>query len=438
MVAARFSQKEIYQSFSTGFITTIIGPRRVGKSSLVQAYVESHPEHDWVLFNCDDFELRRNLAQGNILRRLIEESVLRHIGEGKQIWVVIDEVQKCPQCFDQIKLIYDEFKDKSAVKFILTGSALLELHRFSAETLAGRIDIHYLAEFNLYESLELLENIALPEQSTLELIFKQDVDALKKQVQKLAPLRSKVLAMLKEQLIWGGLPEVLLSANEEQKRRYLNNYLQTYLEKDIRPITNISNLELYRRLLDVIAEQTGSLRDDSKLLNALDCSRDTLKKYRGILEATLMYQELYPFIASSIKRISKAPKGYLINNGLISYLTGIDKLDLLEKVNMLGHRFENWVFKELQAVLSRQAHRSTISYWRMSSGREVDFVVDYKPYVFPFEITYAEKVQPKKVKTLKHFLENESQAAFACYIYMGDFRVDEEDRIYYLPAWCLN
>lgn len=437
MNANRINQNEIHRSFETSFVTAILGPRRVGKTSLVDTYMAAHPDKAWVKFNCDDFELRRKLSQNNILEQLIIEQTFRHIGDGEKIWVVIDEAQKCPECFEQIKLIYDRFKDQNAIKFILTGSALLELHRLSAETLAGRIELFYLSEFSLHESLELKHKLPLPKQSTLQLILEQKIETLPKQINQLLPKKSVLLEMLNHQIIWGGLPEVLMLNDKSQKLRYLSNYLQTYLEKDIRPMETIKNLELYRQTLDVIAEQTGSIRDDTKILNALDCSRDTLKKYRSILGATLIYHEIYPYISSTIKRISKTPKGYLTNNGLISYLTGLDDIKILEKANQIGHRFENWVFKELQIILANHTHRSNIFYWRMSSGREVDFVIDYKPHIFPIEVTYAAQIQEKKVKNLEKFLNNEPKAPYAIYIYCGDFHFDELRRIIYLPAWAI-
>lgn len=437
MTAPRINQYEIYESFSSGFITAILGPRRVGKTSLVKAYVDKHPEYTWVLLNCDDFELRRKLSQQNVLQEIVVETAGQHITAEKKIWVVIDEVQKCPECFEQIKILYDTFKDKNAIKFILTGSALLELHRLSAETLAGRIALFYLAEFSLQESIALQQHLPLPKQSIMEMLFNNEADMLTQTITALSPLKPKLLDGLSEQLIWGGLPEVLQLDTPQQKTRYLSNYLQTYLEKDVRPITNITNLELYRHLLDVLAEQTGSVRDDTKLLESLHCARDTLKKYRAILSATLIYHELYPYITSSIKRIVKSPKGYLTNNGLITYLTGIDSIMLLEKTNTLGHRFENWLLKELQIVLARKSHRSTLHYWRLSNGKEIDFVVDYKPFILPIEVTYSTRIQPKKVATLTHFLSHEPKAPYAIYLYMGTYQWDPKHRIHYLPAWCV-
>src|SRR3984957_12899207 len=135
-----------------------------------------------------------------------------------------------------------------------------------------------------------------------------------------------------------------MSQDNEERIIYLNNYIQTYLEKDVRAIESITNLTLYRNLMGIIAEQTGSVREDKRIVNALGCTRDTLKKYRGFLEATLLYQDIYPYIGSTIKRFVKSPKGYLKNNGLVSVLTGLVEYKTLASSGLIGHRL-----KELQS-----------------------------------------------------------------------------------------
>jgi uncharacterized protein len=145
-----------------------------------------------------------------------------------------------------------------------------------------------------------------------------------------------------------------------------------------------------------MAEQTGSIRDDTRILQALGCHRDTLNKYRGYLQATLMYQEIYPYINTTLKRIIKSPKGYLINNGLISFLQGINDPQVLTKTGQIGHRLENWFLNECQAWLNKNPGRHSAHYWRTSSGVEVDFVIKKAPHVFPYKITYAATIERKK------------------------------------------
>ena len=437
MFADRTNQEMIFQSFEKKFITTILGPRRIGKSFLVKEYMTRNNHLSWVSLNMDIRTQREMIQQGKLIR-MIEESVELKIGGNQKIWVVIDEAQKCPDLFDQVKILYDKFKDTDTIKIILTGSGYLHLHQLSAETLAGRTELFYLREFNLRETINLTQKKKMPSESTLSLACDQSNHLqLKKHIQSIAPLRRIVTETIDTLLIYGGLPEVLEEPNTDSKKRYLDGYLQTYLEKDVRDIKTIDNLDLYKQLIEIIAEQTGSVRQDKNILETLTCNRETLKKYRGYLIATLMYHEIYPFIESSLKRIIKSPKGYLLNNGLISYLTRLNDLEILKKTGLIGHRFENWFLNELLVWLDRDVELNHIFYWRTSAGVEVDFVVQKKPNIYPFEVTYSEKIQTRKLKNLKQFLIDEPKAKIGFYVYMGDYHYDKKENICFLPSWAI-
>ena len=217
----------------------------------------------------------------------------------------------------------------------------------------------------------------------------------------------------------------------------MNNYLQTYLEKDIRSLDTISDLRLFHKLLSIVAEQTGSIRGDQRVLLSLGCARDTLKKYRGILLSTLMYVELYPFINNSLKRITKSPKGYLRDNGLISALTGLMNLELLKNTGELGHRFENWLIGEVLTWLNRLTQRSDVYYWRTAQGAEIDVIVSIKPFIYPMEVTISHHFDKKKINNLTQFIKDE-KVAWGFYIYPGEFIVDKQRKIIFLPAWAIG
>lgn len=219
--------------------------------------------------------------------------------------------------------------------------------------------------------------------------------------------------------------------------KYLGDYLQTYLEKDIRAIDSIGDLNMYQNLMKICAEVTGSVRDDKKIIDALHCSRITLSKYRDYLLATLQYTELFPYVKSSIKRLVKSPKGYLINNGLISYLTGIHDLAILKSTALIGHRFENWFLNEIQAWLDTQSENHQIYFWRTAGGAEVDFVVTLGRRVIPFEITYASQIETKKLNNLKGFMSDTPDAPIGVFCYTGPLLFNQEDRILFLPAWMI-
>ena len=352
---------------------------------------------------------------------------------------MIDEAQKCPALFDQVKLLYDTFKGQDKIKFILTGSAHLNLHQLTAESLAGRVELLHLREFNLREMTKAKQpNVKIPTETAFEILFNsQDYSKLQLLHDELRPFNKILLNALEFHLVWGGLPEVLQEQDERYRLKYLGDYLQTYLEKDIRAIDSISDLTLYRHLLKICAEQTGSLRDDKKIIEALHTSRNTISKYRDYLQATLQFIEIYPYIDNTIKRIVKSPKGYVTNNGLISYLTGIHQHSILQTTGLIGHRLENWFLNELFTWQDTSPENHATYFWRTSAGAEVDFVVELGSRIIPFEITYTSQVQNHKVKHLRSFMQDEPTAKIGIYVYTGNFKIDKQNNIIFLPVWML-
>lgn len=437
MYTYRMSESTLYASFERSYVTALLGPRRVGKTTLVQHYHQLHDDRCWVELNMDRLSNRQRIAKEE-LALMIEEQALKPLGQQK-IWVIIDEAQKCPELFEQIKIIYDEYKDQDKIKFILTGSAHLDLHHLSTESLAGRVDLRYLREFNLREiaSHANPSQIFPPGSAFDSLFFSNDIELLENLHRTLRPYNKIFKDALNTHLIWGGLPEVLQEAKSGNRLKYLGDYLQTYLEEDVRAIESISDLTLYHHLMKISAEQTGSIRDDKKIIEALYCARNTLNKYRGYLKSTLQYTEIYPYIDSVVKRLVKSPKGYMTNNGLISYLTGLTELSILNISGLIGHRFENWFLNELLSWQGTTSEHHSVHYWRTATGMEVDFVVTQGNKIIPFEITYASQIQSKKIRNLTSFLRAERRAEVGVCVYMGDFKFDRENKIIFLPAWML-
>ncbi len=436
MYIFRENEAEFFASFEGPFISAVLGPRRVGKTTLVQHYMDEHPERKWVQFNMDERKQRQQITKGQLLL-MIEEHALQQVGGDDKIWVVIDEAQKCPELFDQVKILYDRFKGRNAIKFILTGSAHLNLHHLTAETLAGRVDLLRLREFNLREITRLLhKDIHLMSETAFHHIFNTtNIDSLHEFHSTLRPFKKILNEALDQYLVWGGLPEVLEISSEQGRFKYLSNYLQTYLEKDIRDISTINDLTLYENLMKVMAEQTGSLRDDQKIMHSLQCARNTLLKYQGYLIATWQYLEIEPYINNTLKRVVKSSKGYLRNNGLISYFTGIKELSTLIQTGLIGHRFENWFLNELSSFMDPLGDYHKIHFWRTHGGQEVDFIVQIGQTIIPFEVTYASQALPKKMRNLQIFLKEHPQCPFAVYLYQGSFQCDKKNRLLFLPAW---
>ena len=438
----RANETFLFTSFERSFISVLLGPRRVGKTTLLEYYMSLNPDKKWVRFNMDVLSQRTRVAQEE-LELMIEQAALQKIGGPQKLWVFIDEAQKCPELFDQVKLLYDAHKGKNHIKFLLTGSAHLNLHKLTAESLAGRVELLNLREFNLRE-ITLLEhnNLNMPPDHILDLIMNSKLGtkdaslvSLEENFQQIRPFQKLLEASLEQQLIWGGLPEAIEEPSDQARLKYLGDYLQTYLEKDIRAIDTIGDLNLYQNLMKISAEQTGSVRDEKKISEALHCSPATVHKYRNYLLATLQYVELFPFIASSIKRLVKSPKGYLTNNGLVSYLTGIHDFSILKTSGLIGHRFENWFLNEILTWLDTKSERHHVEFWRTPWGTEVDFVITLGKHILPFEVTYSAQIEVKKFNNLKSFLKDTPQAEFGIFCYRGPLQYDAENRILFLPAW---
>ncbi len=434
-LAKRINSHIFIESLNSPFVTAILGPRRVGKSTFIEWYIESHPDQKWVTFNMDVLSQRRKM-QAEQLCTEIESQAMQLIGEGMKLWVAIDEAQKCPEIFDQIKVIYDEFKNKNAIKFVLTGSASLDLHNLSSESLAGRIELLNMREFTIKETAMFRHAIDISADSLLDILVNQP-ERITRIIKQASPYQKILQQALDFQLVFGGLPEVIELKTKREKFQYLDQYIQSYLEKDVRKITEITNLDLYQKLLEILSEHTGSLRDDTRLIEALGCARNTLIKYRGYLVATKVYHEVFPMMNDSLKRIIKSPKGYIRNNGIVSMLTGLDELNVLKKSGKIGHRLENWFLKELQIWLDREVKRHRIYFWRTISGMEVDFVVERKPQLIPFEVTYSSKIDSKKLKNLAVFIEKATRATMGILIYNGDYVYKPDLNIHCIPAWAV-
>ncbi len=297
--------------------------------------------------------------------------------------------------------------------------------------------------FSLLE-MTLLDKPQLPRSSLLDCLNESSFEEkLQHCINEKRPFKKILNENLENYLLWGGLPEVLSMKEDnplklkEEKLIYLHNYLQTYLEKDVRAVEQITNMTLYRNLLDLLAEHTGSLRDEGKFIAALGCSRETLKKYRSLIEATFLYQEIFPYLGKTLKRLVKSPKAYLLDNGLISLLTGLSDLSVLEKTGLIGHRLENWFLNELNVWGARSASPQKVFFWQTTAQAEVDFIVLRKPKIYPFEVTYQSEINRTKLRNLLSFLAEEPEAPWGFYVYRGEFQVDRNHRVIFLPCWAI-
>jgi len=271
--------------------------------------------------------------------------------------VIIDEIQYAPSLFRDLKIKVDENRNIRG-KWILTGSQQFILMQHATESLAGRIRIINLGTLSVTELN-----------------------------------RTKLLRNRRDILWKGGFPE-LWAANLDPKEFY-DDYIQTYLQRDLRQILNVTNLRDFRRFLSMLAIRTGQLLNYSEISKEVGVAVNTIKAWVSALETSGIIILLPPYYNNLGKRLIKAPKLYFSDNGLIASLLNIASLEALENSIYLGNIWENFVFSEY--LKEGFIAGKDIFFFRESNGIEVDFVIEKEGEVNLVEVKHSERPNPAKL-----------------------------------------
>ena len=326
-------------------VILLTGVRQAGKSSLLQR-----------LFTDAEYVTLDRI----LLAEEAEENPTLFLERFKN-QVIIDEIQYAPSLFRDLKIKVDENRNLKG-KWILTGSQQFILMRHVSESLAGRVRILNLGTLSAEElnRTNLLKN--------------------------------------RRDLLWkGGFPE--LWAEKLDAKEFYEDYIQTYLERDLKQILNVTSLRDFRRFLSLLAIRVGQLLNYSELSKEIGVAVNTIKAWVHALEVSGLIILLPPYYNNLGKRIIKAPKLYFCDNGLVSSLLNIDSLDTLEKSPHLGNIWENFVLSEY--LKKGFVAGKDIFYFRDTNGVEIDFVIEKKGEVFLVEAKHSERPNPAKLNFKK-------------------------------------
>jgi len=336
---------KIKDAVKTRPVVLLTGVRQAGKSSLLQRL---YKDAEYVTLD------------RIILAEEAEENPTLFLERFKN-QVIIDEIQYAPSLFRDLKIKVDENRDLKG-KWILTGSQQFILMRHVSESLAGRVRILTLGTLSAEElnRTNLLKN--------------------------------------KRDLLWkGGFPE--LWAEKLDAKEFYEDYIQTYLERDLKQILNVTSLRDFRRFLLLLAIRVGQLLNYSELSKEIGVAVNTIKAWVNALEVSGLIILLTPYYNNLGKRLIKAPKLYFCDNGLVSALLNIDSLDTLEKSPHLGNIWENFVLSEY--LKKGFVSGKDIFYFRDTNGVEIDFVIEKKGEVFLVEAKHSERPNPAKLNFKK-------------------------------------
>jgi predicted AAA+ superfamily ATPase len=345
MLVHRNILSEIEDALTASPVVLLNGARQTGKSTLAQGIAS---RHDFDYVTLDDFT-----ALDAATRDPVGYLSLFH----KQL--IIDEIQRAPQLFLAIKQLVD--KDRQPGRFLLTGSANVFMLPKLSESLAGRMEIITLWPFSCHELLGRKGTF-------IDELFSNRTPTI--------PDDNLSRESLIDNMIRGGYPEIQKLASERRRNAWLNAYITTILQRDIKDISRIEGVQQLPRLLSLVATQSGSLVNMSSLSRDAGLVMMTLKRYLALLEATFLIKRLPAWFRNIGKRLLKSPKIYLIDTGLFSYLIGLDRSRLNTDPKLMGQLLESFVMQELFKQSAWSNTLPEIYYYRSTAGREVDFVLE--------------------------------------------------------------
>ena len=362
-------------------IVLILGVRQCGKSTLSRMvrpewkYFDLENGRDYDYINADpDFFFRENNSG-----------------------LIIDEAQESPQIFKQLRGIVDSEPERKN-RFILTGSSSPDLIANASDSLAGRIG---MVELEPMKMNELLSN-PLPDFYSLFLkeIEFNGIDKLKDLKQ--PETKPDVIDFFHR----GGYPAPVLRNDPVYQDDWMENYFQTYVNRDIRRLFPKLNGVKYRRFISMLSELSGTIINKAQVGRSLDINEVTVRDYLEIAHKTFIWRLIPSYEKTKSKSITKMPKGILRDSGLTHYLSSIDTRDKLLRSPNFGQNFESFVIEEIiRGLHALPVHSWNYYYFRTKNGMEIDLILEGLFGIVPIEIKSGSSTSIKKVPSLKRFVD---------------------------------
>ena len=350
-------------------VVGITGPRQSGKSTLAKM---TFPNKQYLSF--DDKTLR-GIASSN------PKDFLLAFPDG----AIIDEAQKVPEIFDAVKYYVDSEKSEPG-KYILTGSSQFKLKENMSDSLAGRVAFLKLLPFTIEE---LKSN---------KILAKNPYEAM----------------------IKGNYPPLHDVRRNFIPEDWFENYIETYLDLDVKEHINISNLSIFKKFIQICATLSGQMLSMDSISRNLGVSAPTVKLWLSILESSYIIHFLEPDFNNLGKSLVKTPKMYFIDTGLLCYLLRINSVEQLILSPHKGAVVETFAISELLKYRTNLAKKPNLSFYRDLKGFEVDTIADWD-HSFAIEIKSSSETEQKlSANTRKYLTLRNDENAKGAIFYLGD------------------
>jgi uncharacterized protein len=353
----------------------LVGPRQVGKTTLALAIGE---ERNAVYLDLQDADDRKKLASPALFLAAVEDRL-----------VILDEIHRMPELFDTLRGAIDRGRrsGRATGRFLILGSASLDLLRGSGESLAGRIAYQELGPLSV---LEIDEGQALRERLWLR----------------------------------GGFPQSYLSANDADSFAWRRDFIRTYLERDVAVFGPRLPTATLERLWTMLAHRQGTLLNASELSRSLEISAQSVTRYIDLLVDLLLVRRLPPWHANVGKRLVKSHKVYVRDSGLVHALLGVPTIEQLSGHPVIGASWEGFAIESLLAVLP---WRADAFFYRTVAGAELDLVIRFVDGTL-WAIEIKRGLAPKLGRGFYQAVADlQPQRAFA--VHAGDGRYPVTERV---------
>ena len=370
---ARKASIDVLRALDRQAATALLGPRQVGKTTLALEIARARKSLYLDLQSGAD---RARLSEARLFLRRYEDRL-----------VILDEIHRMPDLFAELRGLIDEGRRRGlrTGRFLIIGSATLDLLKQAGESLAGRIEFVSLSPVGVLET-----------------------------------------AAGSQDLLWirGGFPDSFLAASDEESLAYRQNFIRTYLERYlgefVQPRIQAETLE---RLWTMLAHSQGGLLSAAKLASSLTMSAPSVMRYIDVFSNLLLLRRLTPYVANVRKRLVKSPKVYVRDSGLLHALLGIGDYHTLTGHPVLGASWEGFVIENLLAT-SHPGIRA--SFYRTSAGAELDLVLEVPGLQRPIAVEIKRKLAPRLGKSFHNACRDlQPERTFVVYAGMDRYPVTE-------------
>lgn len=384
----------------------VTGPRQVGKTTMLQRLMEGTD--------------RKYVSLDDLNERAIAKTDPELFLQLHKPPVLIDEVQYAPELFTYIKMYVDKKQEPGA--FWLTGSQIFSLMRGVQESLAGRVAV--LSLTSLFQA-EIYGGVMEP--------FVVDMEVLKTRKERMSQADTRDIFA---RIYRGSMPAIVNGTNSSSQIFY-SSYLSTYLERDVRELSDAIDSLKFLRFITAVAARCGQMLNTAEIARDADINQVQVKNWLGILETLGIIFYLHPYSNNLLKRLVKTPKLYFYDTGFVCYLTKWSSAETLESGAMNGAILENYVVAEIRKTYLGCGKEPYMYYYRDKDAKEIDIVLERDGVLNPIEIKKTANPGIELIKVFRLLDRSSTPRSKGAVICMkpGLSAIDKDN--YIVPVWMI-